>query len=570
MLSLASPVLHKMLCGSFNESVERLITLDDVNIAVFTDVLELWLGKEKCKELKDAMAIASVADRFEMTGVLNAVEQAILAELQVGVCAELLSASEKMGLPRIATAARHLALTCFEEVADTAGFLQLDEEALSGLLADDSLHLTREEKAFEGLVAWMRSGDGGDAVLRGRALLREIRFPLMDPRYLAVRAHKVFPAQHIDWISDLLYEAFRARAVGTSDGGVELQHLGPRALVPRTGLGIKDGAGRTLRLREHCAKVLAVAGCHGRLFSGSEDGVILVWQQATLAVEQELCAGTQQDPDPVCSLLAWESRLVSGHRSGRLRAWDVDRNECVHTAVGHMDEALVLAECGRRMASGSADGTIMIWKTGVRAVFQRERALVVPGGAVTSLGGWGDKVVGMSADGSVRVWDVVTGVCDITLCDNSEGLQGGVLALHKDRLVAASEDCTVRVWVAGSWVSLGAVTAVSGKVRVLCMAVSGATLVCGAVDSEVEDEELDGEHVQEEDGEEMQEENDSAGAGEEGVRPGCWLMVMDLDTMEWRQQVRLGPAEEEVAFVRVIGGETWCGVGNEVVAWGRR
>ena len=44
VLSLASPVLRKMICGSFDESVERKVKLQDVGQKVFFDVLDLWRG----------------------------------------------------------------------------------------------------------------------------------------------------------------------------------------------------------------------------------------------------------------------------------------------------------------------------------------------------------------------------------------------------------------------------------------------------------------------------------------------------------------------------------------------
>ena len=70
LLSMASPVLHKMLrlFGDFREGAARRMVLEDVDGRVFGDVLDLWCGKEVRgeTELGYAMMMASVADRLQM------------------------------------------------------------------------------------------------------------------------------------------------------------------------------------------------------------------------------------------------------------------------------------------------------------------------------------------------------------------------------------------------------------------------------------------------------------------------------------------------------------------------
>ena len=92
---MASPFLHKMLCGSFREGVTRRVSLDDIDKKAFEEVLDLWCGKEDSseKELRDVMVMASLADRLQMEGVVAALEDLILVELGAGVCAEALISS---------------------------------------------------------------------------------------------------------------------------------------------------------------------------------------------------------------------------------------------------------------------------------------------------------------------------------------------------------------------------------------------------------------------------------------------------------------------------------------------
>jgi hypothetical protein len=165
---MVSPLLHKMLFGDFCEGAARRAALEDVDGRVFGDVLDLWCGKEVRgdKALADVMMMASVADRLQMAEVLTAlpVGDAIMGEIRVGTCAEVLEGSRRLGLQRVEEAAWGMAVGRFEEVSrcETAGFMGLDEKTVpvGRLLEDDGLGVMREEAAFEGLVRWIKGSEG--------------------------------------------------------------------------------------------------------------------------------------------------------------------------------------------------------------------------------------------------------------------------------------------------------------------------------------------------------------------------------------------------------------------------
>ena len=192
-MSMASPVLHKMLFGDFREGAARRVALEDVDGRVFGDVLDLWCGKEVRgdKELADVMMMASVADRLQMAEVVVALEDAIMGEMRVGTCAEVLEGSRRLGLLRVEEAAWAMAVGKFEEVCATAGFMGLDEEILGRILEDDELGVRREEAAFEGLVGWMKGGEGRGPA--GRELMGKIRFGVMAQGYLECKVREALP-----------------------------------------------------------------------------------------------------------------------------------------------------------------------------------------------------------------------------------------------------------------------------------------------------------------------------------------------------------------------------------------
>ena len=79
--------------------VTRRISLDDIDKKAFEEVLDLWCGKDDSieKELREVIAVASLADRLQMGDVVAALENSILVELETGACAEVLISSQRYG-----------------------------------------------------------------------------------------------------------------------------------------------------------------------------------------------------------------------------------------------------------------------------------------------------------------------------------------------------------------------------------------------------------------------------------------------------------------------------------------
>jgi hypothetical protein len=187
-LSMASPVLHKMLFGDFREGAGRRLELEDVDGRVFGEVLDLWCEKEVRGDnvLVEVVMMASVADRLQVAEVASALEDAIMGEIRMGTCAEVLERSRRLGLRRVEEAAWGMAVERFEEVCGTAGFMGLEQETVGRFLEDDGLGVRREEAVFEGLVGWIKGGEGRGPAFR--ELLGKIRFSVMEQDYLECKA----------------------------------------------------------------------------------------------------------------------------------------------------------------------------------------------------------------------------------------------------------------------------------------------------------------------------------------------------------------------------------------------
>ena len=544
---MASPMLHKLLCGGFREGAARQLTLEDVDGRAFEDVLAMWCGTELRNEmeLSDVMSMASVADRLQMAEVATTLEDAIVQAMTVGTCAQLLMGSKLLGLMQVEAAAWGMAVGRFEEVSGTAGFMELDDDTVGRLLEEDGLGVRAEETAFEGLLGWMQGGEGRG--LRGRELLCKIRFGVMEQGYLESKAReglRLVPEEHRGWVGGLVEDALGAPR---SKAPVEPGRLGPKALTRRWGMGVEwgryGGGGTGRRLAGHPDNVFALAECSGRMCSGSWDGLIRVWSMATLELERVLnTAG-----DNVSCLAARGGEVISGHASGRIRVWDATSGEQRRELEGHVKSIQALCVCGPRLASGSNDRLIKVWRIGAVPEWQCERKLRGHSAEVTALAAWEDKLISGSADATIRVWDLSTGGLVALLVG-----QGGVRRVFSDdagsvsallvaggRMYSASRDGTIRVWDVGTWAAVRTVEAYGEESQQnpesLC--VCGAKLVSGS-------------------------------ASAAGLGGQYEVRVWDPETMACEHTLREA-AGAEVLCLTAVGGEVWGGVGSTVVVWGR-
>jgi hypothetical protein len=540
LLSMASPVLHKMLFSDFREGLGRRLELEDVDGRVFGEVLDLWCGKEVCgdKELAEVLMMASVADRLQMTEVATVLEDAIMGQLRVETCAEVLEGSRRLGLRRVEEAAWGIAVDRFEEVCATAGFMGLEEETVGRLLEVDGLGVRREEAAFEGLVGWMKGGEGRGPA--GRELMGKIRFGLMEQDYLVYKGREALAEEEWDWIDIIFLEAVRAKRALRTNAPVTLRKLGAKALTRRRGMGVDwgrySGGGAGRRLEGHVENVMALAECSGRMCSGSADGSIRVWSITTLEEERVI----DNNNDGVWSLTVWEGELISGHESGRIRVWDVASGERRRELEGHARHVNALCVCGSRLASGSNDCTIKVWGMGAGPVWVCERTLEGHDDYVNTLAAWGNKLISGADDDTIRVWDLSTGGLDATLT----GHEGAVSALsvEGERLYSASVDGTIRVWDVGTWAEAMSVAAFgsyeAGQFPGWLLT-RGSKLISGCVTVE----------------------------GDDGDKE-CEVKVWDLDTMACEHTV-LEAAGANVRCLAGSGRAVWGGVGRWVVVWGR-
>jgi WD40 repeat protein len=138
-----------------------------------------------------------------------------------------------------------------------------------------------------------------------------------------------------------------------------------------------------------------------------------------------------------------EEKLATGSMDRTVRIWAIKNQACLQLLEGHTSMVLSLAELPEdRLASGSIDCTVRVW-------------CVTTGDCLFTFA-HKDPILAMallqdgrlaSCSGSVvRVWDAVSGTCQLVLKTNSRVVTK-LAVLHGGQLVSVGNDCTQCTWV---------------------------------------------------------------------------------------------------------------------------
>jgi len=299
VLAAMSPVLRKMMSGNFAEAGQNSISVDIEHFVMKKFLQFVYTGFTEVSTLNEIVKLGQVADHFDIEQLRDCALRMAIESISAETCALLLQSSSRYGLSTLEDHARTFFCRNFSEVAKSEGFLELDEDVLATVISSDELFSPNEETVYEHLKRWItaplhadaNSADGAapaDASeLRGLQLLRHIRFPLMDGKYLAQEIHQSQGAlARTALLKDLTTEAALWQLVPASS----------KAQFRRRALS--DAAFRCRcrpdLWRPHCLRakqvlqgqdeVQALVVVDGRLVTASVDATICVWNTHTWRV----------------------------------------------------------------------------------------------------------------------------------------------------------------------------------------------------------------------------------------------------------------------------------------------
>ncbi|HWQ11222.1 MAG TPA: zinc-ribbon domain-containing protein [Roseiflexaceae bacterium] len=177
-------------------------------------------------------------------------------------------------------------------------------------------------------------------------------------------------------------------------------------------------------------------------------------------------------------------RAVSASADNTAMIWDIATGRLLHTLRGHQAaiHAALFTDGGRTLITGSKDSTLKIWDVETGAI----RTTLVGHGknialrgqreaeykSLTSLGRAfefgeitdmklmpeGRRVISASGDGTIRVWDVDTGLEIHTLQGHEDHVYSVAITPDGSRIVSCSLDGTIKVWDAATGAEVSSIT----------------------------------------------------------------------------------------------------------------
>jgi WD40 repeat protein len=143
-------------------------------------------------------------------------------------------------------------------------------------------------------------------------------------------------------------------------------------------------------------------------------------------------------------------RIVSGSDDGTIKIWDAESGWEIRTLTGDNTSVYSVAYSpdGRRIVSGSKDGTIKIWD----AESGREiRTLEEHSDHVWSVAYSPDgrRIVSGADDETIKIWDAESGREIRTLAGHSCPVDSVAYSPDGRRIVSGSRDNTIKIWDAG-------------------------------------------------------------------------------------------------------------------------
>jgi WD40 repeat protein/tRNA A-37 threonylcarbamoyl transferase component Bud32 len=268
---------------------------------------------------------------------------------------------------------------------------------------------------------------------------------------------------------------------------------------------------KALSLYGHSSPVrsLAISADGKCIVSGSDDGIVKVWDAATGREKYSLKAHTGAILSVAIS--ADGKRIVSGgggfdpktkQSRGEVKVWDAVAGQAKLSLKGHTGHVYSVAFSldGTRIVSGGGEeslvgakakpGEVKVWDaaTGQEKLCLkghilpvRSVAISADGQRMASGGGGAD----WRKPGEVKVWDAATGQEKLSLQGHTNGVSSVAFSADGTRLVSGSWDQTVKVWDAQTGQALLTLKGHTFGVSSVAFSGDGRRLVSGSADKTV-------------------------------------------------------------------------------------
>jgi WD40 repeat protein len=201
---------------------------------------------------------------------------------------------------------------------------------------------------------------------------------------------------------------------------------------------------RTLAVRKEAVRAVAFTADGQILASGSEDGVIRLWDAATWRVTRVL----HSTAGVTClSFLRDRGTLASGGNDGAVSLWNISSGGVRATLAGkEMVTGLACAPDGSVVAIGSADGLLRLWDVHSRKTEVLSAGSAAEGARCVAFLGDNESVAAGDETGTLSLWKLRTGLVWMNLSAHAGPVKVLCYDSRRGLLISAGLDRNVKAW----------------------------------------------------------------------------------------------------------------------------